>query len=145
MSGYKTEKLTNNGATTPISYLHWKPGGTDFWHALIIKLSVTGTFKLMPSTLALMAVQRHKAASKLAKPESRAQHLLEGGSPTTMLTSPRRSAQTPSFNVSLGQVAGGGGATLGLQILQALENVEKKRREKTKMTAESLEAMALLS
>jgi hypothetical protein len=59
--------------------------------------------------------------------------------------SPRRSAQTPSFNVSRGQDAGGGGE--GVQnlphVLQALESVEKKRREITRMAAESLlEAMA---
>ena len=105
--------------------------------------------RLIPSTLALMAVQRQRAASKSAKPESKAQHLLEGGVPTIMLTSPRRSAHTPSFNVSLGQdagFAGGGHATgggLGLHELQALVNVEWKRREKTIRRAQIfLEAIA---
>ncbi|KAH7845438.1 hypothetical protein Vadar_001967 [Vaccinium darrowii] len=75
-------------------------------------------FKLIPSTLALMAVQRHNATSKSANPSSKAQHLLEGGVPiTTPTTPPRRSAHTPSFRVSLGHVAGGGaiagGGSLG--------------------------------
>ena len=104
-----------------------------------------GTFKLIPSTLALMAVQRHKAASRSAKPEINAQHWLEGGDPNWRLMSPRRSTQTPSFNVSRGQDArGGGGALQDLpHVWQALESVEKKRREITRMAAESLlEAMA---
>lgn len=134
---------------TGASYSHLKPGGMDFPHALISKLMATGTFTLMPSTLALMAVQRHAAASKSAKPSSTAQHLLEGGLPATRLTSPpRRSAHTPNLSVSLGQkgFAGGalaGGVGLGWHGPQALENVEKRRRESTKIAAERLlEAMA---
>lgn len=105
--------------------------------------------RLIPSTLALMAVQRQRAASKSTKPESKAQHLLEGGVPTITLTSPRRSAQTPSFNVSLGQdgggghAAAGGGLGLGLHELQALVKFEWKRREKTTRRAQIfLEAIA---
>lgn len=100
--------------------------------------------RLIPSTLALMAVQRQSAASKSANPESRAQHLLEAGVPTTTFTSPRMSAQTPSFNVSLGQEAGGGhafaggGEGFGLHERQALVNVEWKRREKTIRRAQIL-------
>lgn len=70
-----------------------------------------------------MAVQRHSAASRSANPSSNAQHLLEGGDPSEMLTSPRRSAQTPSFNVSFGQ-DDGGGADFGLHAPQAVETVE---------------------
>lgn len=62
-----------------------------------------GAFKLIPSTLALIAVHRQSAASKSARPLINAQHLLEGGVPTITLTSPKRSAQAPSFRVSLGQ------------------------------------------
>jgi hypothetical protein len=42
--------------------------------------------------------------------------LLEAGDPTTILTSPKTSAQTPSFNVSLGHfcVDEGGGGVLAL-------------------------------
>lgn len=68
-----------------------------------------GIFKLIPSTLALMAVQRQSAASRSAKPSSNEQHLLETGEPTTTLTSPRMSAQAPSFSVSLGHFPDGGG------------------------------------
>ncbi|OMO90809.1 hypothetical protein COLO4_18875 [Corchorus olitorius] len=72
------------------------------------------------------------------------------------LTSPRRSAQTPSFNVSLGQDAGFGGGGqafgaggglgvglgLGLHEPQAVVNVEWKRRVKTMSKAQiCLEAM----
>lgn len=92
-----------------------KPDGTDFWHALRIKLRVTGMFKLIPSTLALMAVQRQRAASRSARPLIRAQHLLDGGEPTTTFTRPNRSAHTPSFNVSLGHLAGAGGDDGGVQ------------------------------
>jgi len=98
-------------------YEHWKPLGTDFSQALSRRLSVTGTFKLIPRTLALIAVQRQTAASKSAKPWINVQHLLEAGLPTITLTSPRTSAQTPSFNVSLGHfcdVEGLGGLDLGV-------------------------------
>jgi len=130
-------------------YEHWKPEGTDFSQALSRRLSVIGTFKLIPRTLALIAVQRQIAASKSTKPWSNAQHLLEAGLPTITLTSPRTSAQTPNFNVSLGHfcdaggvggvvegvggqgvVEGGGGLGLGLgdgvglHEPQACENVE---------------------
>lgn len=91
---------------------------------------MTGTFKLIPSTLALTAVQRQTAASKSAKPSNNAQHLLEAGDPRTTLTSPRRSAQAPSFNVSLGHLPAGAGVGfgfglgVGLHEPQAWENVE---------------------
>ncbi|GAV60522.1 hypothetical protein CFOL_v3_04052 [Cephalotus follicularis] len=98
----------NTHFLTPASYLHWKPAGTLFPHALRSKLSVIGTFKLIPSTSALMAMQRHKAASRSATPCISAQQELEAGVPTTTWTSPRRSAHTPSFNVSRGQYATGG-------------------------------------
>lgn len=117
-----------------------KPEGTSFWQALSTRLSVIGTFKLTPRTLALIAVQRQSAASKSAKPWSNEQHLLEEGDPTTILTSPKTSAQTPSFNVSLGhfdfpegEVGGlglglglglGEGVGVGLHVPHAWENVE---------------------
>lgn len=75
-----------------------------------------GTFKLIPSTLALRAVHKHNAASKSAKPLIKAQHLLpDGGFPMTMFTKPSTSAHTPSLSVSLGHLAGAGeGVGLGL-------------------------------
>lgn len=68
-----------------------------------------------------------------------------------MLTKPRRSAQTPNFNVSFGHCAGaagdgqGFGFGFGLHLPQALESVAHKRIEKIRMDAESLllEAMAI--
>ncbi|KAI7989183.1 hypothetical protein LOK49_LG13G02630 [Camellia lanceoleosa] len=100
-----------------------------------------------------MAVQRQAAASKSAKPWSKAQHLSpEGGEPMTRLTTPpRRSTQAPSFNESLGQkgLAGGGGKGFGLGLhgSQALESGEKeeRRREKMKMVVARLEASAIAS
>ena len=67
----------------------------------------------MPSTFALIAVQRQTAASKSVKPVRREQHLLETGVPITMPTiPPSRSTHAPSFNVSLGHIGlVGGGAT----------------------------------
>ncbi|KDP33575.1 hypothetical protein JCGZ_07146 [Jatropha curcas] len=96
-----------------------------------------------------MAVHKHAAASKSTKPLSKAQHLLpDGGLPIGV--SPSKPAQTPSFNVSSGQDAAGGGAAgvgLGLQLQQSVEteNAEKKRRERTKTKAKTLlEAIALI-
>lgn len=124
----RTQCRTNWQPRALILYWHWKPAGIVFWQALRSKLSETGTFKLIPSTLALMAVQRHSAASRLVKPVSNAQQLLVGGVPNWRLMSPRRSTQTPSFNVSWGHApavgAGAIGVGLGLQELQALESVE---------------------
>ena len=135
------QTLANNMIIYPF-YSHLKPGGTSFWHALRIRLRETGMLRLIPSTLALMAVQRQRAASKSANPWSKAQHLLEGGVQPITLTRRGPSAQTPSFNVSLGQeagVAGGGhGGGLGLHELQAVVNVEWKRRVKSRKRAQSL-------
>jgi len=79
---------------------------------------VTGTLRLIPSTLALMAVQRQSAASKSAKSLIKAQQSLVGGVPIITFTSPKTLAQTPSFRVSLGQVgdADGGGGQLGFGV-----------------------------
>nr|DAD18552.1 TPA_asm: hypothetical protein HUJ06_020014 [Nelumbo nucifera] len=58
----------------------------------------------MPKILALMAVQRQTAASRLARPWMRLQHGRYGGVPTTTLTKLSTLAHTPSFKASLGQV-----------------------------------------
>ncbi|WVZ18158.1 hypothetical protein V8G54_005480 [Vigna mungo] len=60
-----------------------------------------------------MAVQRQSAASKSAKSLITAQQSLVGGIPTIMFTSPKTLPQTPSFRVSIGQEAGGGGVGVG--------------------------------
>jgi hypothetical protein len=58
----------------------------------------------MPKTLALRAVQRHTAASRLARPSRREQHGVFGGLPSWTLIKPNTSAHTPSLIVSLGHV-----------------------------------------
>ena len=118
---------------------HLKPGGTVFWQALSKTLSATGMSRLMPSTFALMAVQRHAATSKSASPSSSGQHLSpEGGDPTTAFTRPRRSAQTPSFNVSRGQNGFGGGtlgAGFGLHVPHPEVKAAERRRNERITTA----------
>ncbi|KAJ9549917.1 hypothetical protein OSB04_022460 [Centaurea solstitialis] len=85
---------------------HWKPLGTFLPQALRSKLREIGTLRLIPKTLALIAVHRQTAASVSASPWSRVQHGLDDSEPTTTpIKPPSRSAHTPSFKVSLGQVA----------------------------------------
>ena len=70
------------------------------------KLRERGTLRLMPKTLALIAVQRQTAASRSARPWMREQHGVFGGVPiTTPSRAPSKLAQTPNFKASLGQVA----------------------------------------
>ncbi|KAA8525491.1 hypothetical protein F0562_007346 [Nyssa sinensis] len=116
----------------------------DLPHTLTSIVSVLGTFKFIPR--ALTAVHRQAAASESGKSLSEVQHLLKGGDPATRFCNPpRRSAQVPSFDVSIGQNGftggafggGTGGSGLGMHELQALENVEKKRRQKIRVAAES--------
>lgn len=127
---------------------HLKPGGTVFWQALSKTLSATGTSRFMPSTFALMAVQRHAAASKSASPSSSGQHLSpDGGSPITTFTRPRRSAQTPSFNVSLGQngfTGGALGAGCGLHVPHPeVKEAEMRRRRNERITTARAAAMVV--
>ncbi|KAK1323985.1 hypothetical protein QJS10_CPA02g00238 [Acorus calamus] len=69
-----------------------------------------GRTMLMFKSLALMVVQRHTAASKPAKPCMTGQHVDLALLPMIRCTSPpSRSTHDPSFSVSIGQVAGGGG------------------------------------
>ncbi|MFS7900201.1 hypothetical protein Hanom_Chr00s099492g01803121 [Helianthus anomalus] len=116
-------------------YSHLNPGGMVLPQALTNKLSETGTLRLIPRTLALMAVQRQAATSKSTKPSSNAQHLLDSGVPTTTLTKPRTSAQTPSFSVSLGQKGYAGRPFVGVQCGHAFENVKVEMRKKMKILA----------
>lgn len=131
-------------------HAHWKPGGTVFWQALTKRERATGMSRLIPSTLALMAVHRQRATSRSTSPSRRAQQGLVGGVPMTTLTSPSRSAQTPSLRASLGHdalgTAGGVGQGCGFgfggrQVEQALaEMVPRRRRERrTKMAIEEEE------
>lgn len=69
------------------------------------KLSENSTFKLMPSKLALMAVQRQTAASSSASPARKVQQVVVGGSPISIpINPPNNLAQVPSFKTSAGQV-----------------------------------------
>ena len=109
-----------------------KPVGRVFLQALSNKLRETGILRLIPRTLALMAVQRQTAASKSTKPSSNAQHLLDSGVPTTTLTKPRTSAHTPSFNVSLGQKGYAGGLLGCPHEPHASDNVTVEMRKRMK-------------
>ncbi|KAL3834621.1 hypothetical protein ACJIZ3_009357 [Penstemon smallii] len=83
-----------------------KPDGRVFPHTLSNKLRETGTFKLIPSTFALMTVHRHTAASRSTSPASTVQQGAAGGVPTTTPTNSLSSfAHKPSFTASIGQVA----------------------------------------
>jgi hypothetical protein len=63
-------------------YAHLKPSGTFFPQALRSKLTATGTLSLTtPKTLALIAVHKHNAASRSARPLIRVQHSSLGGVP----------------------------------------------------------------
>jgi hypothetical protein len=67
-----------------------------------------GTLRLMPKTLALMAVQRQTAASTPASPWMRLQQDAFGRAPTTRCNkSFNRLAHTPSLRASLGQAGAG--------------------------------------
>ncbi|KAI3691656.1 hypothetical protein L6452_31457 [Arctium lappa] len=67
-------------------------------------------FKLIPKTLALMAVHKQMAASRSISPAIRLQHGCVGGFPMMIPSkSPSKFTQTPSWSASLGQVGFIGG------------------------------------
>ncbi|KAJ9549919.1 hypothetical protein OSB04_022462 [Centaurea solstitialis] len=124
---------------------HLKPVGTFLPQALRSKLRETGTLRLIPKTLALIAVHRQTAASMSVRPWMRVQHGLTGGEPTSSPTNPlRRLAHTPSFKVSLGQVAllgfrFGFGFGVGLpQVPHPLTIAKKRRLSARKRPSEAL-------
>ena len=75
-----------------------KLDGMDLPHAFTSRLRESGTFRFtMPKTLARSAVHRHTAASRSARPDSRLQHGLFDGVPSTTPRRPfSRFAQAPS-------------------------------------------------
>lgn len=75
---------------------------------LRIKLRETGTLRLMPKMLALMAVQRQRAASRSARPSRSEQHGFVGGDPMEIPMILNTLAHTPNLRASLGQVSLGG-------------------------------------
>jgi len=68
-----------------------------------------GMLMLMPSMLALMAVQRQTATSRSRSPSSTEQHGWSSGDPTTAPIGPLSTlVHTPSLSASLGQLFGAG-------------------------------------
>ena len=123
--------------------------------ALRSKLREIGTLRLIPRTLALIAVHRQTAASMSASPWRRVQHGLADEEPTSTPTKPpSRLAHTASFKVSLGQVGllglglgvgfgFGLGVGFGLgaglpQVPHPLTKAKKRRLSARKRTSEAL-------
>ncbi|KAF8092489.1 hypothetical protein N665_0413s0031 [Sinapis alba] len=115
-----------------------------------------GRLRLMPSRLALRAVQRQTAASRSTKPLIRLQHGVTGGVPrVTSFNKFNALTQTPSCKVSLGQVPvvvgvvgglglcllclRGGGGQLELRV--AVVRVKKRMLKRRKRARESLRAI----
>ena len=106
-----------------------------------------GTSRLIPRTLALRAVQRQTAASRLLRFPSNEQQGVFGGFPRFKLIKPSTLAQTPSLSVSIGHLPldglgvglgglgvgfGGlgvthGGFGAGGQVLHDVARVKKRR------------------
>lgn len=112
-----------------------KSDGSFFPQVLISKLSEMGILMLIPSILALIAVQRHTAASRSRSPCRTEQHGWSGGFPISAPIDPLSNfVQTPSFRASLGQLLVDGvgfglgfGSGLGWpQVLQPLTSVKKR-------------------
>ncbi|KAL3331176.1 hypothetical protein AABB24_034804 [Solanum stoloniferum] len=87
-----------------MTYAHWKFSGAYLPQLLSNKLSESGTFRLIPNTLALRAVQRQTAASRSTSPSIKEQQsVLAGLLPITRCNkSPNKLAQAFSFSVSFG-------------------------------------------
>lgn len=101
--------------------LHWKPLGTLPPQKLTMRLRSMGMLRWMPRTLALMAVQRHTATSRSARPSMRGQQGSFGGAATVALISPFSTlAQTPSFSVSRGHLPPLPGPGVGVGLAQGL-------------------------
>ncbi|KAF8702400.1 hypothetical protein HU200_032775 [Digitaria exilis] len=73
-----------------------------------------GRLRLMPRMLPLMAVQRHRAASRSTSPSSSGQHGSVGGTPTLALIRPSTLAHTPSFRASRGHLPNEAGVGVGV-------------------------------
>ncbi|RDX96728.1 hypothetical protein CR513_20578, partial [Mucuna pruriens] len=117
---------------------HTNPDGTFFPQALTSKLTATGTLSLTaPNTLALIAVHKHSAASRSARPFNRVQHFSLGLVPITSLTKPNQLPQTPNLSVSLGHFCcaeEGGVVDFGGQgRLSAAIELKKRKLSSTKV------------
>ena len=108
-----------------------------------MRLSLTGMSTVMPSTLALMAVQRQTAASRSARPPRMLQHGSAGGWPTSALTRPSTLAHAASLSACLGHLppvegdggVGVGGVGVGQPPPQALATVKRTRMRATRNKA----------
>ncbi|CAN1748120.1 hypothetical protein LINPERHAP1_LOCUS3307, partial [Linum perenne] len=121
---------------------HWNPDGTFLSQTLRRRPRQRGTLRLIPRRLALMAAQRHTAASRSTSPLIKLQQGFTGGFPILSLSNePSTSAQTPNFSTSIGHfpppdgvgvgVGFGFGFGFGLGVGQPppqAETMEKKRR-----------------
>lgn len=98
--------------------------------------------------LALMAVQRQRAASRSARPSMREQHGVFGGVPMlTLSKEPSKSAHTPNLRASLGQVPLDVAFGFGLgevQVPQALTKA-KKRRLRARKSGSDVERLEAIS
>ena len=130
-----------------------KPGGQVLWHWLSRRTRSTGTLRLMtPRTLALMAVQRHTAASRSASPPRSGQHSSFAGTPILSFSRFSTLAHTPSFSVSIGHVpplvdGGGGGVGVGQwgpQPLCAAATIRFRPRSRRKSLVDGAMAKALV-
>ncbi|KAA3475845.1 transmembrane protein [Gossypium australe] len=113
--------------------VHWKPLGTFLEQALRIKLRETGILRLMPKTLALIAVQRHIAASMSIRPSRREQHGDTWGEPTVTLTKPSTLAHTPNLRKSIGQLPCADGVEVRLEPEEEQDGQVALTREKKRM------------
>ncbi|KAL3849086.1 hypothetical protein ACJIZ3_010968 [Penstemon smallii] len=106
-----------------------KPDGTFLPQSFRSRLSESGTLRLRPNRLALIAVHRHTADSRSAKFPISEQHGAFGGVTTTRPNKPfNKLAHTPNFKVSIGHVAGGGGKKVELTIVK---NIMLRTRKRT--------------
>ncbi|KAL3849089.1 hypothetical protein ACJIZ3_010971 [Penstemon smallii] len=125
-------KSFNKLAHTPnfkVSIEHVAGEGTFLPQLFRSRLSESGTLRLMPNTLALIAVHRHTAASRSTKFPISEQHGVVGGVPITSCTkSFNKLAHTPNFKVSIEHVAGGRGKEVELAIVK---NIMLRRRKRT--------------
>ncbi|CAL5015536.1 unnamed protein product [Urochloa decumbens] len=79
-----------------------------------MRLRSIGRLRLMPRMLPLMAVHRHRAASRSTSPSSSGQQGSVGGTPTLALIRPSTLAHTPSFNASRGHLPNDAGVGVGV-------------------------------
>jgi hypothetical protein len=83
---------------------HEVDGHVELPHWLRRSTRSTGTLSLIPRTLALMAVQRHTAASRSASPLSSGQHCSLAGTPRLSFSRFSTLAHTFSLSVLIEQV-----------------------------------------